>query len=137
MVGAHVRPLVQLRAVQNVPQHVHRGVRLDGHAGLHAFLVNILDQLARAGARGSGFVGGVGRGDGGDGRLVVEAVQIAAGLFELVDPFVRLRSSISDNSGEIRELGECSATHLHDHHVAVKGAPATGLEGAVDATANL
>jgi len=88
---AHVWPLVQLRAVENVPQYVYRGVRLDGHAGLHALVVDVLNQLAGTGARGRGLVGGIGRGDGRDGRLVVEAVQVAAGLFEILDPFVRLR----------------------------------------------
>ena len=54
--------------------------------------MDILDQLARAGARGGSLVGGIGRGNGRDGRLVVETVQIAAGILELSDPFVRLMS---------------------------------------------
>jgi hypothetical protein len=88
--STHIGTLVLVRAVENVPENVDRGIRLDGNAGLHALLVDIFDQCARAGPLGGGLIGGIGRGDGGDGGLVVEAVQIAAGLLELLDPFVRL-----------------------------------------------
>lgn len=88
--GAHVWSLIELGAIENVPQHVDWSVGLNGDTGLHAFFVDILDQLARAGARGGGLVSGIGRGDGRNGGLVVEAVEVTAGLFELVDPFVRL-----------------------------------------------
>jgi hypothetical protein len=57
---------------------------------LHALLVDVFDQFAWRSAGGGGFIGGIGRGDGGDGGFVVEAVEVTAGLFELVDPFVRL-----------------------------------------------
>lgn len=89
--GTYVGALRDLRALDDVPQHVDGGVGLDGDTGLHALLVDIADQLAGAGAVGGCLVGGIGRGDGGDGCFVVEAVQVAAGLAELADPFVRLR----------------------------------------------
>lgn len=86
----HIWPLRQIRAIEDVPQYIDRGIRLNCDTGLHAFVVDILDQLPRTGTVRCGFVGGIGRSDGGDGRLVVEAVQIAAGFLEFVDPFVRL-----------------------------------------------
>jgi hypothetical protein len=35
------------------------------------------------------------------------------------------------------DSGTVRVTHLHDHHVAVKGAPAAGLGGTVDTAADL
>lgn len=54
--------------------------------------MNVLDQLLGARASGGFLIGGIGRGNGGDGSLVVEAVQIATGILEFTDPFVRLES---------------------------------------------
>jgi hypothetical protein len=88
--GTHVWSLVHIGAIEDIPENINGSIGLDGDTGLHALLVDVLDQFARRSAGGGGFVGGIGRGDGGDGGFVVEAVEIAASLLELVDPFVRL-----------------------------------------------
>lgn len=90
----HVRALRLVLVVQDLPQHVNRGVGLDGDAGLHALLVNVADEFARAGATGGEGVGWAGGGDGVDGRFVVEAVQVAPGLSEVLDPAMGLESQL-------------------------------------------
>lgn len=89
--------LVQIGTVQNVPQDIHWGIWLDRNTGLHACLVDILDQFAGAGTARGGLVGGIGGGNGGHGSLVVEAVKIAASLLEVGHPFVRLSNWVSAN----------------------------------------
>jgi hypothetical protein len=51
--------------------------------------VDVADQLLRAGLLVACAVGAVRRGRG-DGRLVVEAVEVAAGGFEVFDPLLGL-----------------------------------------------
>ena len=50
--------------------------------------MDIADQLARACFEGGGLLGGLG--GGGEGGLVVEAVEVAAGSLELLDPLLGL-----------------------------------------------
>jgi len=92
-----------------------------------------------AGARGtSSGVCGLGAGGGVDGGLVVEAVQIATGLLEFPNPFMRLkmmRFSLELKTGCQKK--QRNKTHLRDHHVAVKGAPALGLRRPANMRADL
>lgn len=88
----HVGSLSGVLALDNIPEHVHGGVGLDRDTSLHTLLVDVLDQLLGARASSGFLIGGIGRGNGGDSSLVVEAVQIATGLLELTDPFVWLQS---------------------------------------------
>lgn len=127
--------------------------------------MDVADQLARAGATGGGVVGGIGGRDGREGGLVVEAVQVAAGLLELGDPTVRLgttgqRGCVAGEEkriklGSARRTTHCTGagvvpaqrpreqpsltTYLHDHHMAVKGALAGRVDvlGALDERADL
>jgi hypothetical protein len=90
--NTHIRPLNPLRIRQDVPQDIHLGIRLDRDPGLHAFLVDVADEFLRACRARSGLVlGRLGR-HGGDGGFVVEAVEVAAGVFEFLDPSLRLRT---------------------------------------------
>lgn len=52
--------------------------------------MDIADQVLGAGLGGCSVVGGTGSGGGGNGGFVVEAVEITAGVFEVLDPFVGL-----------------------------------------------
>jgi hypothetical protein len=56
--------------------------------------VDVLDELFRTGLFVAGRFGRFGSG-GIDGGLVVEAVQVAAGLLEILDPFLRLLEPVS------------------------------------------
>ena len=82
----------------------------------------------------------------------MEAVQIAAGLLEILDPFLRLLESVSRcvssscrNScfrKSLSSLSFClpvllSGPYLGDHHVAVEGAFSVGFSWPVDVRANL
>lgn len=78
-----------VRRVENLPEHVDRRLRLDGYAGQHSLVVDVADELAGACLRVGSPRGRVG-GCGGDGGLIVKAVQIAAGVPELADPFLGL-----------------------------------------------
>ena len=75
-------------AIQHVPKDVRLGRRFYGNAGKHAAAVDVSDQLARVRLELGGGLGALG--GGGEGGLVVETIQVAAGLFELLDPFLRL-----------------------------------------------
>lgn len=77
-----------MRALQHVVQHVHVSAGLDGDSREHITLVDVADQLARAGLEGGGLLGGLG--GGGVGGLVVEAVEVAAGGLEFLDPLLGL-----------------------------------------------
>jgi len=120
--------------------------------------VDVADELAGAGAAGGGLIGRVGGRDGGDGGLVVEAVEITAGVLELADPAVWLRSSaracffsvycdVGNRAGwarrrpivvtEARSTRPTGSAHLHDHHVAVKGARPARALGTRDMRADL
>lgn len=56
--------------------------------------MDVLDELFGVGLLVAGSFGRLGSG-GVDGGLVVEAVQVAAGLLEILDPFLRLLESVS------------------------------------------
>lgn len=145
--STHIGALLLIGALQNIPEHIDRRVRLDRDTGLHALLVDILDQCTRTGGLRGALIGRFGRGDGGDGGLVVEAVQVTAGLLEFLDPFMRLDKigsqrvmsvSIAFTPSKTEMDGEGQvATDLRNHHVAVKGAPRPGLEGSVHAATNV
>lgn len=86
--STHIWSLLRVFAIQHIPQHVHLGRRFDGDAGQHTVIVDISDQLAGVGlqlGRLLGALGGARR-----SGLVVEAVQVATGLLELLHPFLRL-----------------------------------------------
>jgi hypothetical protein len=86
----YVRSFGGFLALNNIPQHIDGGIGLDRDTSLHTFLVDITNQLLGAGTSGSFFIGRISRGDGGNSRLIVEAVKIATGLLKLPDPFMRL-----------------------------------------------
>ena len=105
--------------------------------------MNKPDQFARA-CRPGGSVCGLSASDGIDGGFVVEAVEIATGLLELPDPFMRLRNRRALASeiepGDHRAGSEHKSrntkrnepipgvtTYLRNHHMAVKGSCAVGL----------
>jgi hypothetical protein len=77
-------------AVEHLVQDIGRRGGLDGDAGQHALLVDVADQLARGGLEVGLGLGALG-GRRVDGGLVVEAVQVATGGFELLDPFLGLK----------------------------------------------
>lgn len=109
----HIRLLLSISVLQDIPEYIHRSVGLDGDTSQQPAVVDIPDQLLGAGALLRRLLGALG--GAGEGRLVVEAVQVAAGLLELLDPF----------------LG------LGDHHVAVKGAAPVVLSRLVNVAADL
>lgn len=90
--ATHVGALVDVFTVEDIPENINGGIRLNCNTGLHTFLVDIFDQFTRTGTGSSGFIGRIGRGDGGDGSFIVEAIEIATGFLELVNPFMRLIS---------------------------------------------
>lgn len=109
----YIRSLLLVGALQELRQHLDARGGLQRDAGQQALVVDVLDQLLGVGllvARALGALG-VAR----EGGLVVEAVEVAAGALELLDPL----------------LG------LGDHHVAVKGAPAVALGRLVDVLSDL
>lgn len=94
----HIWPLDLLLAFEDLPQHVNGRIGLDGDPGVHALLVDVPDEFARAGLARGGVVGGLGRGGGGHGRFVVEAVEVATGGLEFLDPFLRLYISKTEKN---------------------------------------
>ena len=68
------------RPVKQRVEHVDGRAGLDGHAGTHAGGVDLGNQLGRGRVRRSA----------GQGRLVVETVQVAAGPTEIFSPLLRL-----------------------------------------------
>lgn len=86
----HVWSFGGVFALNNIPQHIDGGIGLNGDTSLHTLLVDITNQLLGTGTSGSFFIGRIGRGDGGNSRLIVETVKIATGLLKLSDPFMRL-----------------------------------------------
>lgn len=84
----YVRPLLLMGAVEDVVQHIHWRPWLDGDAGQHVALVDVADELARARLEGRRLGGGLG--GSGVGSLMVEAVEVAAGGLELLDPLFGL-----------------------------------------------
>jgi hypothetical protein len=90
----YVGHLVLVRVVQNIIQHVHRGLRLDSNTGTHSLVVDVFDELFWVRLL---ITCGFGRfGSGGiDGGFVVEAVKVASGFLEVLDPFLRLLEPVS------------------------------------------
>lgn len=86
----HVWSFGGVLALNNVPQHIDGGIGLNSDTSLHTLLVDIANQLLGASPSGSFFIRRIGRGDGRNSRLIVEAVKIATGLLKLDDPFMRL-----------------------------------------------
>jgi hypothetical protein len=89
----HVRSLRGVFTLKDIPQHINRGIGLDRNTSLHTLFVNVANQLLGACAGGGFFIGGIGRGNGGDRSFVVETVQVATGVLELTNPFVWLSMS--------------------------------------------
>lgn len=122
----YIRNLILCFAVEDVVENVDRGTGLEGNAGSQALVVNVLDEFLGAGLLVGGSGGFVG-GGGVDGGFVVEAVEIASGLLEFLDPFLWLLTMVN-----MLFLEEClrvarRRTDLGDHHVAIEGALAKGL----------
>lgn len=71
--------------------------RLECNAGPEALVVDVLDEFfgTRLVVRGSGRFFGGGRVDG---SFVVEAVEVAASVLELLDPFLGLLAFVSIGS---------------------------------------
>lgn len=134
--GTHVGPFRLVVAVEDLVQHVGRGGRLDGDAGQHALLVDVADQLARAGLEVRGCLGALG-GSRVDGGFVVEAVEVAAGGLEFLDPFFGLWVVVSWADGGGWWIVNEKVYHLGNHHVAVKGAFAVALGWFGDVLADL
>lgn len=129
----NVRPFLLVSAIQKLVQHLGSGSGLDGDAGQQTLVVDIADEVAGVRLR----VGGVGGGLGGlggarEGRLVVETVQVAAGLLELLDPLLGLFVFFPLGSAGCGGKKKNPPTHLGDHHVAVKGAAAVPGGGLID-----
>ena len=78
-------------AVEQREQHIDGGVGLDGDAGLESGGVDLGDECGAGRVRRARRLGG----------LVVEAVQVAAGALEIVEPLLRL---------QVRCYQRCAAT---------------------------
>lgn len=99
----YIRPFLLVFVFQDIPEDVDGGIRLNGNARLHALVVDIADEFLRA-CQTAGLLVFWGHcSDGGDGGLVVEAVKIASGGLELLDPFMGLWRSVS-----VFLSGDCS-----------------------------
>lgn len=90
----HIWNCILVRRGEYIPQHIDRGLWLDGNACFQPQRVDVLDQFCRARfliGRGFGRLGCRRR----YGCLVVEAIQIATCLFEVGDPFMWLSSRLA------------------------------------------
>ena len=101
--------------------------------------MDVPDQLPRARPQ---LRGGLGTLSGRRGRgLVVEAVKIATGLFEFLDPFLGLAHSTRERRlvprGRLRLSGQRVARYLGNHHVAVERPLAVALRRFVDVRTDL
>lgn len=81
-------------AVEDVIEDVDGGAWLEGNASSEALVVDVLDEFLRAGLLVGGSGGFVG-GGGVDSGFVMEAVEIASGLLELLDPFLGLVAMVN------------------------------------------
>jgi hypothetical protein len=144
---SYIRHRILVRVVQDVVQNVHGCLRLDRNTGTDTETVDVLDELFRVGLLVAGGLGRFGSG-GIDGGFVVEAVQVAASLLEILDPFLRLLESVSRCVSFVFFVLLCrpllprksfflSSPYLGDHHVAVEGALSVGFSGPVDVGTNL
>ena len=161
-IQTYVWPLLLLGVLQNLPKHVDRGVGLDGNTGQQALVVDIPDQslwicllvrLLLGALRGAG-----------EGGLVVEAIQVAACLFEFLNPFLglharcksrhvnpRISSFLSSSSffllhflfphcifrGLSVRIRRVGFSYLSYHHMAIEGALCEVLARLVDMASDL
>lgn len=90
----YIGHLILVGVVKNVIQDVDLSLGLDSDSCAHAQAVNVLDELL--GAR-FGVAVGLRRLSGGgvDGGLIVEAIQVATGFLEILDPFLWLLEPVS------------------------------------------
>jgi len=91
---AYIGDLILSLTIQDVVQNIDGSTGLESDTGSEALVVDVLDELLGAGllvGLGRGFFGG-GRVDGG---FVVETVQVATCVLELLDPLLWLLASIS------------------------------------------
>lgn len=157
----YIRHLILVRVVENVVKHINGSLGLDGNSGTHSQAVDVLDKLLRASFGITVSFGRLG-GGGVDGGLVVEAVQVAAGFLEILDPFLwllepvslltcvlfsRMKPSSHLHSVSFTSFRTCililpgifpsMVAYLSDHHVAVEGALAEGLCRSINVRANL
>lgn len=85
---AYIRSFLGIRGLENVPKHIDGCVRLNGNACKQSLFVDISDQLLGVGLLIGRLLGRLcGRGKG---SLVMEAVEVTAGVLEFLDPFLRL-----------------------------------------------
>lgn len=101
----HIRPLLLVWVLQDLPQYVDARLGLDSDTCQQAAFVNVPNQRLGVGL----LVAMAGRAlcVRGEGSLIVEAIEVTAGIFEVLDP----------------------AFWLGNHHVAVEGASAVGGGG--------
>ena len=110
---SYIGPPLLVRVLEDLVEDVDTRRGLEGDAGEEAAIVDVADELLWAGLCVRVALGALGcRGEGG---LVVEAVEVAAGLLELLDPLL----------------------WLGDHHVAVEGAAAVLGARGLDVLADL
>lgn len=111
-----------LRILKDVPEHIHLGVGLNGDPCAHPFLVNEADELLRAGETSRSFVSGILGGDRGNRGLIVETVEIAAGLLEFSNPFLWLFTinTRAIDSFIAWSLYDETGAYLADHHMAIE-----------------
>ena len=91
---SYIRHRILVGVVQDIIQHIHGSLRLDGNTCTHSLVVNVLDEILRVCLLVTCGFGGFG-GSGIDGGFVVEAVKVASGFLEILDPFLRLLEPVS------------------------------------------
>lgn len=91
---SYIGHLILVGVVQNIVQDVYGCLWLDCNAGADTEAVDVLDELFGVCLLVAGGLGRLGSG-GIDSGLIVEAVQVAAGFLEILDPFLRLLEPVS------------------------------------------
>ena len=114
--STYIRSFLLIFGRQNIPKHIDRGIGFNGNAGLHALLVDKSKQFLWTRRLGCG-ISWVGTGDGVDGRLVVEAVEIASGFLEIPNPFMRLMNRRALASEFQTRLSWAATTQYRDDPV--------------------
>lgn len=97
----HIWSFVDVFGCEDIPENVDGGIWFDSDAGLHTQVMDIACQFPWVCFAGCFGVGGGFGGGRGDSSFVVEAVEIAAGLFEILDPFLRLGGKIEAREMEL------------------------------------
>lgn len=93
----YIRNLLFDRILKDLPKHVDGSAGFDSDTRLHPMLMDEPNELLRRGLR-VGFCGGRVRGCAVDGGFVVEAVEVAAGFLEVLDPSFGLEHSLLANA---------------------------------------